>query len=164
MMYDWPRFGLTLVNWLSATPAMPAIPEPSPKVIASTHSLRMPIALGHGAVLRDGPDLETHSRVLQHDEKRREDKHGEDHDVEAVVSDREGLVQLERAAHPGGRLDRAVERGKNRAHQLLQDEADPERREQRFQGPPVEKANDGALDQDARSAPKPQTPPESPRG
>ena len=45
MMYDCPKFGLTLVNWLSATPAMPAIPEPSPKVIASTHSLRMPIAL-----------------------------------------------------------------------------------------------------------------------
>ena len=45
MMYDWPRFGLTLVNWLNATPAIPAIPEPSPKVMASTHSLRMPMAL-----------------------------------------------------------------------------------------------------------------------
>ena len=31
-----PRLGLTLPIWLSATPAMPAIPEPRPKVIAST--------------------------------------------------------------------------------------------------------------------------------
>ena len=31
-------------------------------------------------------------------------------------------------------------------------------------GPPVEETDDGALDQDAQSAPQPKTPPESPRG
>lgn len=45
MIYDCPRFGPTLVNWLSATPATPAIPDPRPKVMASTHSVRIPIAL-----------------------------------------------------------------------------------------------------------------------
>src|SRR4029077_15698678 len=44
MMYDCPRLGPTFVNWLRTTPAIPAPPDPSPKVMASTHSVRMPIA------------------------------------------------------------------------------------------------------------------------
>ena len=104
---------------------------------------------GHGSILRNSPDFETQAGTLQHDEKSHEDKHREDDDIEPVVGDRERLVQLERAAHPGGRQNRSVQRGKDRAHELLQDEADAKRREQRLEGPPVEKTNDGALDQDA---------------
>jgi len=37
-----------VVNWLSATPAMPAIPEPRPNVSASTRAVRMPIARAIG--------------------------------------------------------------------------------------------------------------------
>ena len=33
-----------MVSWLRATPAMPAMPEPSPKVMASTHWERTPMA------------------------------------------------------------------------------------------------------------------------
>ncbi len=36
--------GLTLSIWLRATPATPAMPEPSPKVSASTRPVRMPMA------------------------------------------------------------------------------------------------------------------------
>ena len=43
-MYCCPRLGPTLVSWLSATPATPAMPEPRPNVIASTHCVRTPMA------------------------------------------------------------------------------------------------------------------------
>ncbi len=49
MMYPCPRLGETLSICDSATPAIPATPDPSPKVNASTHGVRMPIA---AAILR----------------------------------------------------------------------------------------------------------------
>ena len=47
--------------------------------------------LGHRAILRDGPDVETQPRALQHHQQQREDDQREDHDVEAVVGDRRAL-------------------------------------------------------------------------
>ena len=74
---------------------------------------------------------------------------------------RERLVDLQRAAHPGRRLDRAVVGREHRAHELLQHQADAERREQRLERPAVEKPDDRPLDQHAGQRRRPGTPPES---
>ena len=155
IMYDCPRFGPTLVNWLSATPATPAIPEPSPKrhrihpFAANAHGC------GHRAVLRHGADIEAEPGAFQHRHNCSEDEQRKDDDVKPVVRDRKRIIDLQRAAHPFGRFDRPVQCGKNRTHELLQDQAHAERRKQRLEWSSIKKSNDRALNQNSGPIPKP---------
>ena len=50
---------LTLTRALALTPATPAIPDPSPNVIASTHSVRIPIALAMALLPEEYPVVQT---------------------------------------------------------------------------------------------------------
>ena len=77
--------------------------------------------------------------------------HEQDH-VQAVVGDRQRLVDLQRAGHPRRRLHRAVVGAEHVAHHLLQDQADAERGEQGLERPAVEEAHHAALDEHADAA------------
>ena len=130
---------------------MPAMPEPSPKVSASTRAVRMPIdaAIARFCVTAriSRPSRVKRSRPSRPDEHR----HGENDDPEPPVGDVE-LADAERAAHPRRRADLAVGRAERGAHRLLQDQRQAPGRQQRFQRPAVEEADDALLDQDADHA------------
>ncbi len=84
----------------------------------------------------------------QYEQQAEEDGKREDDDPEAPPGDRQS-EKVEGAAHEGRGTDLAVGRPEDRAHPLLQGEADAECGEQGFQRAPVEEADDEPLDQDA---------------
>ena len=105
----------------------------------------------HRAVLRDRPHLEAEPGEAQQAEQADEDRHREDDDPEPPVGDVD-LADAERAAHPRRRADLAVGRAERGAHRLLQDQRQAPGRQQGFQRPAVEEADDALLDQDADQA------------
>ena len=88
---------------------------------------------------------------LEQEQEPGEDREREEDDVEAVPGDGH-LAELERARHPRRVADLAVGRAEDRAHRLLQDQADAPGGEQRLERPAVEVAHDAALDGDADAA------------
>ena len=73
------------------------------------------------------------------------------------------LITLDAAREPARVLDRHVLGAEDRAHRLLQDEADAPGREQRLERPAVEEADHAALEHRADQRPRPGTRPESRR-
>ena len=132
----------------SATPAMPAIPEPRPKVSASTRAGADAHRGRHRAVLRHGAHFKAEPRKAQQPEQRGKDRERKADDPQPIVGDRD-LAKLEGAAHPRRIADVLVGRAERGAHGLLQNERETPGREQRFQRPTVEKPDDALLDQDA---------------
>ena len=101
--------------------------------------------------MRHRPHLQPEAGIAQHGQEDREHRQGEAENPQPVVGDRD-LSDVERAAHPGGITDLAVGGTEHGAHGLLQDQRQTPRRQQRFQRPAVEKADDAALDQDTDPA------------
>ena len=133
---------------------MPAMPEPSPKVSASTHGVRMPIAAAMRRFCVTARICRPERRALaarssssaEHDER-------EDDDPEPVPGDARA-----RRARSAPRIQRGlptslVGRAEDRAHRLLQDQDDAPGGEQRLERPAVEEADDAALDERCRPAP-----------
>jgi hypothetical protein len=137
----------------SATPAMPAMPEPSAKVIMSIQGVRMPMAAAMRRFWVTARICQPEGRGAQHEEQRREDAEGEDDDPEPAISDADIADQSNAAAHVRRRADLAVVRAEIGAHRLLQDEADAPGGEQRFQRPSIEPADHGSLDERCRWPP-----------
>ncbi len=81
-----------------------------------------------------------------------EDQQAETDDHQAVQGQGQDFVDLPGTGHPGRGLHRAVEGREDRPHQLLQDEADAEGRQQGLQGAAIEKTDHPALDEDAHQA------------
>ena len=127
------------------------MPEPRPKVRASTRPVRMPIdaAIARFCVTAriSSPRWVKRSSASSSDE----DHQREDDDPEPVVGDGD-VADLERAAHPGRIADVLVGRAEAGPHRLLQDQRNAPGREQRFERPAVEEADDAAFDQDADGA------------
>ena len=63
------------------------MPAPRPNVIASTRSLRMPIARAMPRFCDDGADLQAEARAPQDQQQQAEDHQREPDDVEPVVGD-----------------------------------------------------------------------------
>ena len=143
--------GLTLSIWLSATPAMPAMPEPSPKVSASTRPVRMPMAAAMRRFCVTARICRPSGAADQHEEQRREDQQAEDDDPDAVVGDGEP-AEIERAAHPGGLPTSRLLGPKIVRTACCRMSADAPGGQQGFQRPAVEEADDAALDGDADRA------------
>ena len=96
---------------------------------------------------------------LQHQQQAEEHGKSEGDDVEAVKGQGEHRIDLPGAAHPLRRDHRAVQWRENHSHGLLQDQADAESGEQRFQWASVEIADHEAFDQDADKNRRSETPP-----
>ena len=130
---------------------MPAMPEPRPKVSASIHGVRMPMALAMARFWVTARICRPKGVRLRTKQERGEDDQREDDDPQAVLGDRQ-VAELERARHPGRVADLAVVRPEIGAHRLLQDQRDAPGGEQRLERPAVEEADDAALDDDADAA------------
>ena len=84
-------------------------------------------------------------------EQRDEHRKREADDPQPVVGDGDA-AEIEGAAHPGRIADFAIVGAERGAHRLLQDQRQAPGRQQRFQRPAIEEADDGALDHDADDA------------
>ena len=130
---------------------MPAMPEPRPKVSASTQGVRMPMAEAMARFWVTARICRPKVVKRRTTSSRHEDADGEDDDPQAVVGDGQ-IADLEGAGHPRRVADLAVVGPEDGAHRLLQDQRQAPGGEQRLQRPAVEEADDAALDGDADGA------------
>src|SRR6202522_3608215 len=133
MCEPWPRLGLTLSIWESATPAIPAMPEPSPNVSASTRLVRMPIdaAIGRFCVTAR---ISSPKRV-----KRSNARSAMNTAIAKQIIKR--------------RLWGRVIPPTGKAHRLLEDQRESPGGQQGLERSAVKEADDGAFDDDADAAP-----------
>ena len=102
----------------------------------------------HGTILHDGADLQAKGSAREEPVCEQDDEAGEADDEDAVVGEKH-IVNDVAAAQPTGGTDLDIGGAEDMAENLLQDEADAPGREQRFEGAPVEKANDAAFEDEA---------------
>src|SRR4030095_3383028 len=107
-----------------------------------------PHACGHGAVLRDGPDEETHRCFREQEPGSYDDRNGKADDEDAVPTE-DDIVDRPITAEPRRRVDLHIVRAEYQAEKLLKDERHSPSGQERFQWTAIEPANDPALERKA---------------
>ena len=116
-----------------ATPAIPAIPEPRPKVSMLIRSGLIPIdaaMAGFWVTARTSSPSRVRLRI-SHSAKEEEDRQNEDRDADGT--DGHHVVQRDRPGQPVRRRQRLGQRPEDQPHDLLQRDGDPEGRQKRLE-------------------------------
>ena len=124
---------------------MPAKPEPSANVRASTRLVSIPTAPAHGAVLRHCAHLQAPAGVVQQHVDATGDECREPDDEDAVQGQLDAGGRLPGARQPRREGDADLLGAENRTVGLLQDQAQAPGGQQRVEGPVVEVADEAAL-------------------
>ncbi len=116
--------------------------------MASTRPVRMPMALAmrRFCVTRASRDR---ARFFQDQRQQGDNQQAEHDDPDPVVGQQYAAIEFDRAAHPARVPHLLVGRAEDRAHELLQNQAEAPGRQQRFERATIEKTDDAAFDRDS---------------